>query len=85
KISGNLRRPRRYSRRLLRMFYLSAQVAAYSCPESKAFYQRKRSEGKSHKQAVLALARRRLNVLWALIRDHRTFEVGASHTVAVAA
>ncbi|WP_413804486.1 IS110 family transposase [Streptomyces sp. OE57] len=85
KISGNLRRPRRYSRRLLRMFYLSAQVAAYSCPESKAFYQRKRSEGKSHKQALLALARRRLNVLWALIRDHRTFEVGASHTVAVAA
>jgi hypothetical protein len=30
------------------------------------------SEGKSHKQAVLALARRRLDVLWALIRD-RTF------------
>ncbi len=27
KISGNFRRPRRYSRRLLRMFYLSAQVA----------------------------------------------------------
>ncbi|MEE1770972.1 IS110 family transposase, partial [Streptomyces sp. JV185] len=74
KVSGNLRRPRRYSRRLLRMFYLSAQVAAVHCPQSKTFYQRKRAEGKSHKQAVLALARRRLNVLWALIRDHRTFE-----------
>ncbi|ARF82034.1 hypothetical protein HS99_0008860 [Kitasatospora aureofaciens] len=33
------------------------------------------AEGKSHKQAVLALARRRLDVLWALIRDHRTFAV----------
>ncbi|MFE2587300.1 IS110 family transposase [Streptomyces sp. NPDC059378] len=74
KISGNLRRPRRYSRRLLRMFYLSAQSASIHCPQSKSFYQRKRAEGKSHKQAVLALARRRLNVLWALIRDHRTFE-----------
>ncbi|WP_438305723.1 IS110 family transposase [Streptomyces sp. HUAS TT11] len=74
KVSGNLRRPYRYSRRLLRMFYLSAQVAALHCPESKRFYQRKRAEGKNHKQAVLALARRRLNVLWALIRDHRTFE-----------
>ncbi|MCX4748019.1 IS110 family transposase [Kitasatospora sp. NBC_01287] len=74
KVSGNLQRPRRYSRRLLRMFYLSAQVAAIHCPESRRFYQRKRTEGKSHKQAVLALARRRLNVLWALIRDHRTFE-----------
>lgn len=32
---------------------------------------RKRAEGKSHKQAILALARRRLDVLWALIRDQR--------------
>ncbi|MFG2380551.1 IS110 family RNA-guided transposase [Streptomyces avermitilis] len=85
KISGNLRRPRRYSRRLLRMFYLSAQVATVHCPLSKAFYQRKRAEGKSHKQAVLALARRRLNVLWALIRDHRTFEAVTSHPAATAA
>ncbi|WP_411152858.1 IS110 family transposase [Streptomyces sp. A30] len=73
RISGNMRRPHRYHRRLLRVFYLSAQVAARCCPTSQAFYQRKRSEGKTHKQAVLALARRRLDVLWALIRDQRTF------------
>ncbi|WP_329493003.1 IS110 family transposase [Kitasatospora herbaricolor] len=85
KVSGNLQRPRRYSRRLLRMFYLSAQVAAIHCPESSRFYQRKRSEGKSHKQAVLALARRRLNVLWALIRDHRTFEAAADRPATAAA
>ncbi|MEY9968499.1 transposase [Streptacidiphilus sp. MAP12-16] len=85
KISGNLKRPRRYSRRLLRMFYLSAQVAAMHCPVSKAFYQRKRSEGKSHKQAILALARRRLSVLWALIRDGRPFEAQLPRPAAVAA
>ncbi|MGF0164202.1 IS110 family transposase [Streptomyces albidoflavus] len=85
KVSGNLRRPRRYSRRLLRMFYLSAQVASVHCPESKRFYQRKRAEGKSHKQAVLALARRRLNVLWALIRDHRVFETAVDRSIAIAA
>nr|WP_123980713.1 IS110 family transposase [Streptomyces sp. Ag109_O5-1] len=85
KISGNLRRPRRYSRRLLRMFYLSAQVAAMHCPVSKAFYRRKRDEGKSHKQAILALARRRLNVLWALIRDGRTFDVCLPGPAAAAA
>ncbi|MDX2817464.1 IS110 family transposase [Streptomyces sp. PA03-5A] len=73
RISGNMRRPHRYHRRLLRVFYLSAQVAARCCPTSQAFYQRKRSEGKTHKQAILALARRRLDVLWALIRDQRTF------------
>jgi transposase len=85
KVSGNLRRPRRYSRRLLRMFYLSAQVASVHCPESKRFYQRKRAEGKSHKQAVLALARRRLNVLWALIRDHRVFETAIAQPAAMPA
>ncbi|WP_152628392.1 IS110 family transposase [Streptacidiphilus neutrinimicus] len=83
KISGNLKRPRRYSRRLLRMFYISAQVATMHCPESKQYYQRKRNEGKSHKQAVLALARRRLNVLWALIRDHRTFEPAVARACAL--
>ncbi|MET9325040.1 IS110 family transposase [Streptomyces sp. NPDC003038] len=73
RISGNMRRPHRYHRRLLRVFYLSAQIAARFCPTSKTFYDRKRAEGKSHKQAILALARRRPDVLWALIRDHRTF------------
>ncbi|MDU9000208.1 IS110 family transposase [Streptomyces mirabilis] len=85
KISGNLRRPRRYSRRLLRMFYLSAQVAAMHCPVSKTFYRRKRDEGKSHKQAILALARRRLNVLWALIRDGRNFDTNLPGPAAAAA
>ncbi len=53
RISGNMRRPHRYHRRLLRVFYLSAQIAARFCPTSKTFYDRKRAEGKSHKQAVL--------------------------------
>jgi transposase len=85
RVQGNLRRPRRYNRRLLRVFYLSAQVAARCCPTSKAFYDRKRREGKAHKQAVLALARRRLNVLWALIRDNRTFQTVTSPLTAVTA
>ncbi|AUS81351.1 IS110 family transposase [Actinoalloteichus sp. AHMU CJ021] len=85
RVRGNLRRPRRYNRRLLRMFYLSAQVAARCCPTSKAFYDRKRREGKAHKQAVLALARRRLNVLWALIRDNRAFQTGTPQPEAAAA
>ncbi|WP_328505463.1 IS110 family transposase [Streptomyces sp. NBC_00391] len=81
RISGNMRRPRRYCRRLLRVFYMSAMVAARSCPVSRTFYERKRAEGKGHKQAaIIALARRRLNVLWALIRDGRAFELTAPQT-----
>ncbi|MFI6662853.1 IS110 family transposase, partial [Streptomyces sp. NPDC050523] len=38
-------------------------------------YDRKRSEGKRHTQAVLALARRRVNVLWALLRTGRRYEL----------
>lgn len=74
KVTGNLHRPRRYDRRLLRACFLAAQVAAMHCPVSKTYYERKRSEGKNHKQAVLALARRRINVIWALLRDGKTFE-----------
>ncbi|WP_259407813.1 IS110 family RNA-guided transposase [Streptomyces akebiae] len=74
RVSGNLRRPRRYHRGLLRSMYLSAMVSITACPASKAYYQRKRSEGKGHKQALLALARRRLNVLWAMMRDGQCYQ-----------
>ncbi|MER5321086.1 IS110 family transposase [Streptosporangium roseum] len=74
RISGNLHRPQRYSRPLQRVFYTSALLSIQSCPESRRFYDRKRGEGKRHTQAVLALARRRVNVLWALLRDNRTYQ-----------
>ncbi|GHI23363.1 hypothetical protein Shyd_47340 [Streptomyces hydrogenans] len=71
KISGNLRRPQRYNRRLQRVLYTSALFSIRRNDESRRFYDRKRAEGKRHTQAVLALARRRVNVLWALLRDGR--------------
>lgn len=73
RITGNHHRPKRYDQRLLRACFLAAQVAARCCAISKAYYQRKRTAGKNHKQAVLALARRRLNVLWAMLRDRTNF------------
>jgi transposase len=72
RIRGNLHRPRRYHRGLTRVFYYSAMISIATSEESRRFYDRKRAEGKKHTQAVLALARRRVNVLWALIRDKRT-------------
>ncbi|GAA3598851.1 IS110 family transposase [Streptomyces osmaniensis] len=75
KISGNLRRPQRYNRRLQRVFYISALFSIRHCDESRQFYDRKRAEGKRHTQAVLALGRRRVNVLWALLRDGRCYEL----------
>jgi transposase len=75
RISGNLHRPQRYHRGLNRVFYTSALISIQHNPDSQRFYQRKRSEGKLHTQAVLALARRRVNVLWALIRDRRCYQL----------
>lgn len=73
-VSGNLHRPRRYHRGLQRVFYTSALISIRNCDASRLFYERKRAEGKRHTQAVLALARRRVNVLWALIRDGRCYQ-----------
>jgi transposase len=75
KTSGNLQRPKRYHRRLQRVFYTSALVSIQFDANSRKYYDRKRAEGKGHVQAVLALARRRVNVIWALIRDRRCYQV----------
>jgi transposase len=74
RITGNLHRPRHYHRGLLRVCYLSAMISIRTCPASRAYYDRKRAAGKTHTQAVLALSRRRVNVLWAMIRDGQRYQ-----------
>jgi transposase len=71
---GNNRRMRGGNKVLKRVFFLSAFSSLRSSPHSRAFYERKRREGKRHTQALIALARRRVNVLWAMLRDGTTFE-----------
>lgn len=60
--------PRGGNRRLKRALFLSA-FAALSDPTSRAYYDRKRAEKKTHTQALLCLARRRSDVLFAMLRD----------------
>lgn len=83
RVSGNLYRPRRYHRGLQRDFYTSALISIQRCTESRRFYDRKRGEGKRHTLAVLALARRRVNVLWALLRDRRCYQPVPPAVIAV--
>ncbi len=71
---GNHKRMRGGNKALKRVFYQSAFSSLRSAPESRAFYDRKRREGKRHTQALIALARRRVDVLWAMLRDGTTFE-----------
>lgn len=71
---GNNRRMRGGNKNLKRVFYQAAFASLRSSPESRAFYDRKRAEGKRHIQALIALARRRVNVIWAMLRDETTYK-----------
>jgi transposase len=71
--AGNLHKPRRYSRPLRRVLYLSAQTSMMRDGPSRDYYLKKRQHARTHNQAVIALARRRVDVLWALLRDNRTY------------
>ena len=67
------RRARKGNRALKRVFYRSAFCALSSHEPSREYYRRKRAEGKGAQQAIIALARRRVNVLWAMLRDGATY------------
>ncbi len=43
-------------------------------PASQRYYQKKRTEGKTHNQAIRALGRHLVRVMWALMRDGRDYE-----------
>jgi transposase len=72
--TGNLHKPRRYNRPLRRVFYLSAQTSMIRPGPNRDYYLKKRAQNRTHNQAVIALARRRIDVLWALLRDNRTWD-----------
>jgi transposase len=78
KRTGNDRRMRGGNKVLKRAFYQSSFASLRSSPASRAFYERKKAEGKRHTQALIALARRRVNVLWAMLRDGTTFKAPSS-------
>jgi transposase len=67
-----LQRARGGNKALKRVLYQSA-FCSLSHPASRAFYARKRREGKRHHQAVIALARRRVDVLHAILRTRRPY------------
>lgn len=52
--------------------FLSA-FAALRDPVSRAYYDRKIAQGKRHNEALIALARRRTDVLYAMLRDHKPY------------
>lgn len=47
--------------------------ASLADPASRAYYDRKRAAGKRHNAALICLARRRVDVLYAMLRDRTPY------------
>jgi len=58
---------------LRRALWLAATVASFKDPSISIFYQRKRSEGKSHMTALGHVARKMVNIIFAVLRDNSTY------------
>lgn len=62
------------NKRLRNILFHSAWVASCHDPLSKAYYDWKRAEGKRHSGAMMCLARRLLNVLFAMVKYGAVYE-----------
>lgn len=71
---------RRGNKQLKRAFFFSA-FAAPSDPASRTYYDKKIKEGKHHTRALLCLARRRADVLFAMLHDGTFYEPQPSSSV----
>ncbi|WP_226345331.1 IS110 family transposase, partial [Agilicoccus flavus] len=61
------------NKNLKRALFLSAFAALHD-PTSRAYYDRKRAQGKKHNAALICLARRRCDVLYAMLRDATLYQ-----------
>jgi transposase len=76
--------PKGGNKQLKRAFFLSA-FAALSDPASRTYYDRKRAEGKKHNAALICLARRRIDVLHAMLRTTTPYQHKPAEKLALAA
>ena len=71
---NSVSKPRGGNRRLKRVLVLSASKSILFCEESRRYYDRKRAEGRCYNSAITALARKRLDVMYAMLRDGRPYQ-----------
>ena len=61
---------------LRRALWLAANRARQHDPKLRAFYEKKRREGKPHRVAVTAVARKLCHVVYAVMRDREPYDPG---------
>jgi transposase len=82
---NNVAASRRGNHRLKNAMFLAAFVATQHDPNAKAYYQRKRTEGKGHNAAVICVARRRCDLILAMLTTGQAYDPHRSENLATAA
>lgn len=62
------------NKRLKNALWQTSFIAVFHDPESHAYYQRKRNEGKRHNAAIICLARRRCNVIYSMLKNATLYQ-----------
>ena len=75
----------RGNHRLKNAMFLAAFVATQHDPNAKAYYQRKRDEGKNHNAAVICVARRRCDLIHAMLTTRTAYDPHRTENLAPAA
>lgn len=60
--------------RLKNALFLAAFVATRSDPRAAACYQRQRDKGKHHNAAIIAVARKRCDIIWAILNNRTPYK-----------
>ena len=71
--------------RLKNAMFIAAFVATQFDPNAKAYYQRKRAEGKRHNAAVICVARRRCDLILAMLKNQTPYDATRHHDIPIAA
>ena len=72
--SHRTRRSRGGNHRLKNAMFTAAFVAPQHDPDARAYYLRKRAEGKRHNAAVICVARRRCNIILAMLKTQTPYQ-----------
>ena len=67
-------KPHGGNHRLKNALFTAAFIATQHDPDARAYYQRKRAEGKRHNAAVICLARRRCNIILAMLKTETPYQ-----------
>lgn len=71
--------------RLKNAMFLAAFVASRFDPDAKAYYDRKRAEGKKHNAAVICVARRRCDLILAMLKTATPYQPHRHENIPIAA